>query len=129
MAGLWNRRFALIASGLLGLGGIAWQHECPAQVASGPSGRAPVQPIDRALNVTLSTGRPTVVVVTSAKSEMQPLWTGMLASTQAQELIRSGQLVRLVGETNPALVRAMGVTSAPTVVVYRKGASGLEMLG
>src|SRR5262249_26316477 len=80
-----------------------------------PLNTTPVHPIDRALESTLTTGRPTVVVVVSAAHESQKLWYGLYYASQTRDLARSGQLVALDAELNAERVRKLGVSSPPAV--------------
>ena len=121
----------LIALSLSGLIGVAVPGNGPAQVvASRPPSPPAMHPLDRALQVTLATGQPTVAVVTSTSSpDSHRFWADFAAAPEVQDLIRTSRLVQITLESNPAYARTMGVKTTPTVLVYGKGSRGLELVG
>src|SRR4051812_17041071 len=131
MATRWRAMNGLVvALGLGGLGASIAPRDCPAQEAQGPLSPPAVHPLDRAVAATLKDGWPTVVVIIStSKPESEQLLQSLQQAPQASELSRAGQIVSLGLEANATRMRRMGVTSAPMILVYGRGARGLELAG
>lgn len=116
-----TRRFvSRVILGLVGLIGSA----------SIGSGQVLVHPFDQALANTLQAGRPTVLVASSkADAEAARMWTTLIGTPRYAELSGTTQFVPMHAEANPERIRALGITSTPTVLVYRRGPAGLELAG
>src|SRR5262245_36846396 len=122
MAIRWKGEYGLVALGLSGLIGVAVPGNSPAQVTARPPCQPGAHPLDRALQATLSTGRPTVAVLTSWSSpDSNRFWVNLANAPEVQDLIRGGRLVQMAIESNPRYAQAIGVKTTPRVVVYRKG--------
>jgi hypothetical protein len=131
--GTWNPSRAVVGVSVFGsllfpgLPGVV-----RAQLATpSPSVPAPRPPAwVRAIQDTLRTGRPTLLVVTSrAHPASGQLWQALSNDPQAQSVRQAFQVVELSAEANPQRIQSLQVTSFPTLIVYGRGANGLTMLG
>ncbi len=83
-----------------------------------------------ALETTRAKGVATIAIYTSAAD---PSSTRMAADFSSGPFARSNrglvQIVTIANETEPENVRAMGITTFPTVAIYARGAQGVALLG
>ncbi len=126
----WTRA-ATIVLGLAG-GGALWPgaSSALAQTSISQPAATTVLPLDRALDLTARTGRPAVVVVTArSQPSSVALWDSLSRLVGSLTIGRSFSFAEMSQETYPDAVRRLGVKSFPTVVVYRRSAKGLEIVG
>jgi hypothetical protein len=112
----------------LGIGGYS-QRSCPGQQASAEPAhvRGAWAPLGRALNATASTGVPTVVIVTSpAEPASLQLCRALATSPEVARLSGSFQFAEMGSDLYKAQVQKLGIQRFPTVIVYRRGARGVE---
>src|SRR5262249_30657320 len=115
----WSRAIGA-AVGLLGLAACV-----PAATAQEGWSSLPV-----ALQGTAKTGRPTVVVTTSRTSPASVALRQGLPRAAAPAGVRVAvTLAELSAEANAAQVELLGVKRHPSVIVYRRGKSALEVAG
>jgi hypothetical protein len=98
------------------------------QTALRPSQEA--SELEAAQAITLARGTPTIIVFTSANQlDSVRLWQefggGEWAHTQRGRV----QVVHITQEQDPQLVRALGISQFPMVVVYGRGPAGITRLG
>lgn len=111
--------------GLLGTSGYA---AVDGGTIAGQTAVGPVLPAERALVLTIESGRPTVLVVTSrSEPSSQRLWENLAALMQ-KTAPGGWSLARLSHEDEPAQVHRLGARRFPTVLVYRKAERGLELV-
>jgi hypothetical protein len=80
--------------------------------------------------MTRTNGQLTVVVVTATVLPDSQRLPGALAEIlRTHPIGRSWQLTEVVAESSPALVKKLGVSRVPTVLVYRLGKDGFELAG
>jgi hypothetical protein len=126
----WRRGLtgAVIGFGALTL--AATPRHAPAQEEPRALDPSVLPAVGQALQDTMSTGRPTVIAVTSnADGASRQLWSNLLKQPGIEDLSRSMHFVELIAETAPARVQKLGIKSTPTILVYRRGAKGLELAG
>lgn len=126
----WKRRAACAALGLTALS--AWSLESrPCLGREESSANAPAAlSLAQALRTTQETGTPTVVVVTSRAEEGSgKFWRTLSESQEIRSFGQAVQFAEMPAESYAAQVRRLGVKSYPMVIVYRRGAKGLETAG
>jgi hypothetical protein len=83
-----------------------------------------------ALRATVQTGRPSVLVVTSGSdARSQRLRRELLDNPQVRALSKTLSFTEMAAESHAAQVKGLGIRAYPTVLVYRRGAKGLECMG
>jgi hypothetical protein len=104
---------------------------CLGQVASPErvAARLAWTPLSRALNATIRTGTPTLVVVTSRTEPGSLQFCRALTySREVGGLTGSLQFAEMASELYKDQVKTLGVRTFPTLIVYRRGGRGLEMV-
>ncbi|MEO6807584.1 MAG: hypothetical protein ABI353_00530, partial [Isosphaeraceae bacterium] len=103
---------------------------CCAQAIAEMSPASKVAAVERALQITQQTGRPTVVVATSSSvPHSHQVYEKLLKLPKTRELSQTIQFTELPAESSPEVVQRHRLTKFPTVLVFRKGAKGLELVG
>src|SRR5438874_2349029 len=86
-------------------------------------------PWPQAVRTAEQTGRPIVLVVTSRSSAAsQEFRRELAAKVAARPLASPAQFTELAIEANPELAKKLGIKAAPTVLLYRRGGSGLVLV-
>ncbi len=87
-------------------------------------------PLSAALQITRTHGAATVAILTcSEQPSSERLWKEFYAGAWARANRGLIQVVNVSKEAEPELVRALGVSRFPTVVVYGRGPRGVGQLG
>src|SRR5205823_5093963 len=87
-------------------------------------------PWPQAVRSAEQTGQPIVLVVTSRSHPASQEFRRALATrVAAQPQACSAQFTELSMEANPELARRLGITTLPTILVYRRKDSGLVLVG
>jgi hypothetical protein len=95
--------------------------------APAPAGYSALGP---ALQATLQTGRPTVVVVTAqAEPASAALRDALPVLLRTQPVGAVAMLAEMPAELHADRVRALGVSRLPAVLVYGRGAGGMQLVG
>ena len=114
----------------IGLGGLV----NPLATGSGRAeaearpGEAKPDALTRALGQTTGSGRPTVLVVTSASHpDTQVGWQAVKKLPRFQEMSRAAQFIELNAGSDEAAMSRFGIKSFPAVRVFRKGPEGVVL--
>ncbi len=119
-----TRIFFTTARLTLAVGAVtAAARPCPAQATdSWP-------PWPQAVRTAEQTGRPIALVVTSrSNAASQEFRRALAAHAAVRSRVYPAQFTELSIEANPELARKLGITAVPTVLLYRRGASGLVLV-
>ena len=120
----WASAALAFAAILLVLGNVPLRAEDKA--ASVPSS----SPLAAAIQITRTQGAATVAILTSSEQpSSERLWKEFYAGAWARANRGLVQVVNVSKDAEPELVRALGVSRFPTVVVYGRGPRGVGQLG
>ncbi len=110
----------------------SFQQPCHGQKVSAEAVNARVGwvPLSHAVNTTANTGLPTLVIVTSpSKPASLQLCRALTRLPEAAALAGSIQFAEMASDVYKDQVKALGVNSFPTLIVYSRSRRGIEIMG
>jgi hypothetical protein len=125
---LWTRTArAAFALATMALGGEIGR-DCFGQVSAGaPAGLW--TPLMQAIQATGTQGVPSIVVITSRSTPASQAFRSSLArAPEAMAIARSARFAEMPAEIYAAQVKTLGITTFPTVMVYRRSKTGVEVV-